>query len=88
MALLETSKLPGGCEPIPLSQLRVGDRGRFLAAEMTHQDRDLLQALGISERCDLRVCQAGDPYIVQIRATRIGISDRLAEKILIVPTRS
>jgi Fe2+ transport system protein FeoA len=31
------------------------------------------------------VCQAGDPWIVQVRATRIGIADSLARSILVVP---
>ncbi|HNZ96586.1 MAG TPA: FeoA domain-containing protein [Thermoanaerobaculia bacterium] len=69
-------------------QLGRGDRGRMAAAELERDECQLLHALGLTDRCLLKVCKQGDPCIVQVRATRIGISQRLAERILVVPAES
>ncbi|HNU83511.1 MAG: ferrous iron transport protein A [Acidobacteria bacterium] len=73
---------------IRLVQLGRGDRGRMAAAELERDECQLLHALGLTDRCLLKVCKQGDPCIVQVRATRIGISQRLAERILVVPAES
>ena len=70
---------------VRLVQLGRGDRGRMAAADLARDECQLLHALGLTDRCLLQVCQPGDPCIVQVRATRIGISQRLAERILVVP---
>jgi Fe2+ transport system protein FeoA len=31
------------------------------------------------------VCQTGDPWIVQVRSTRIGIAESVARAILVIP---
>jgi|CXWL01.1.fsa_nt_gi Fe2+ transport system protein FeoA len=87
MAAIELTG-PGSTPSAPavqLTHLRAGDSARFQTSELAKEDRDLLRAVGMTERCQLRVCKAGDPWIVQVRTTRIGISDRLAAKILVVP---
>ncbi len=72
-----------GC--VRLVQLGAGRSARLHAAELEPEDCELLRALGLTDSCLLRVCKAGDPCIVQVRATRIGLSQRLAERILVVP---
>lgn len=71
--------------PIQLTNLEAGDSASYHASELEREDRDLLRAVGMTERCQLRVCKSGDPWIVQVRTTRIGLSSRLASKILVVP---
>jgi hypothetical protein len=58
---------------------------RMHAAQLPREDCALLRALGLSDRCLLRVCKAGEPCIVQVRATRIGLSRELARGILVIP---
>jgi len=58
---------------------------RMHAAHLTQQDCALLRALGLSDRCLLRVCKAGEPCIVQVRATRIGLSKLVAGQIYVIP---
>lgn len=70
---------------VSLAELGRGARGRLAAAELERADCELLHALGLTDQCLLRVCQPGDPCIVQVRTTRIGLSQRLAEKLLVVP---
>jgi Fe2+ transport system protein FeoA len=71
--------------PVELTRLAVGAEARFHGSLLARVDLELLEALGLTDACRLRVCQAGDPWIVQVRATRIGIADSLARSILVVP---
>jgi Fe2+ transport system protein FeoA len=70
---------------VSLAQLQPGTIARMHAAHLTQQDCALLRALGLSDRCLLRVCKSGEPCIVQVRATRIGLSRELARSILVIP---
>ena len=72
-------------QPIPLSQLRAGSTARLHSAELTKDDCALLNALGLTNSCLLRVCKAGEPCIVEVKATRIGLSRALARGVLVVP---
>jgi Fe2+ transport system protein FeoA len=72
-------------QPIPLSQLRAGTTARLHSAELAKDDCALLKALGLTDRCLLRVCKAGEPCIVEVKATRIGLSRSLARGVFVVP---
>lgn len=71
--------------PIGLTRLRVGSRARYHGARLDRADLDLLESLGLTGACRLRVCQTGDPWVVQVRATRIGLAESVARAILVVP---
>ena len=71
--------------PVRLTDLAAGDRGRLHAAELADDDREMLNALGLAERCRFRLCQAGSPWIVQVNGTRIGLSEAVACRILVIP---
>ncbi len=73
---------------IPLGEIGRRHRGRMAAAELEPDECQLRPAPRPPDRCLLKVCKQGDPCIVQVRATRIGISQRLAERILVVPAES
>lgn len=72
-------------QPIPLSQLRAGSTARLHSAELAKDDCALLKALGLTDRCLLTVCKAGEPCIVEVKATRIGLSRALARGVFVVP---
>ena len=72
-------------QPIPLSQLRAGATARLHSADLAKDDCALLKALGMTDRCLLRVCKAGEPCIVEVKATRIGLSRTLARGLFVVP---
>lgn len=76
---------PGARVPVRLSDLPAGAVARLHAADVPGEDRALLRALGLTERCRLRLCKAGEPCIVEVRATRIGLSRIVAEHLLVVP---
>jgi Fe2+ transport system protein FeoA len=73
------------CELVDLTRLRSGDRARFHGTLLDRADLALLEALGLTEASELRVCQVGDPCILQVRATRIGIAETVAKAILVRP---
>jgi Fe2+ transport system protein FeoA len=71
--------------PVRLSDLKAGHVARLHAAELTPQDCALLKALGLTDRCVMRICKVGEPCIVQVQATRIGLSRTVANGIFVVP---
>ena len=71
--------------PVPLTSLAVGACGRLHDAHLDADTRSLLRSLGLTDASRLRVCKRGEPFIIQVRATRIGISGTVADAILVIP---
>lgn len=70
---------------VRLTELGDGSIARFDHAEVAADDHALLRALGLTNRSIVRVCKSGEPCIVQVRTTRIGLSRVVADGILVVP---
>ncbi|MBL9119898.1 MAG: ferrous iron transport protein A [Phycisphaerae bacterium] len=70
---------------MPLTQLKRGDRAVVDLNDLAPEDTRLLSAMGLGDRCEVRVCRAGTPCIVQVEATRLGISAEVAARILAMP---
>jgi Fe2+ transport system protein FeoA len=71
---------------VQLSTLPTGERARLV--ERNHLATDeacLLAALGLSEGSDFVVRSGGDPCIVDVRATRIGLAKSIASRLLVLP---
>jgi Fe2+ transport system protein FeoA len=69
---------------VPLTSVPVG------AVATLHEVTDLasrpvLRSLGLTDACVLRLCQVGDPCIVQVKSTRIGLSSAVASCLWVVP---
>jgi Fe2+ transport system protein FeoA len=71
--------------PVRLTQMVPGNVVRLHMADLPAQDCALLGALGLTDRCVLRICKVGEPCIVQVQSTRIGLSRSVADGILVVP---
>ena len=84
-SLASSSVEPMASVPVSLAQLRAGTMARVHAAHLAIEDCALLRALGLTDRCLLRVCKAGEPCIVEVKATRIGLSRALARGVFVVP---
>ncbi len=72
-----------GATTVCLADLRIGDHARLVAG--TGEDHATLSALGLTTTARFRVARVGDPWIVQVRATRIGLSDEVARGLHVVP---
>lgn len=70
---------------VPLCDLSVGDTARFHACGLDSSMARFLRALGLTRSCEFRVCQNGEPCIVQVRSTRIGLSRAVASQIYVLP---
>jgi Fe2+ transport system protein FeoA len=83
------SDAPRNPEPIrlPLTQLKRGDRARVAGTSLTEDDKAVLRAMGLDETCEFTVCRngSGGPCIIQVDATRLGLSAELARRILTRP---
>ena len=71
--------------PVRLCNLEEGCAARFHEASLDPESRDLLRALGLTASSVVRLCKRGEPCIVQVRATRIGISKLVAGQIYVIP---
>lgn len=72
-------------KPIPLCDLCVGETARVHAADLDGDMTRFLRAIGLTTRSELRLCKTGEPCIVQVRSTRIGLSRTVAGQIFVVP---
>ncbi len=69
--------------PVRLCLLPAGAEATLHSVD-DDQARGLLRSLGVMGTCRLRVCQAGNPCVIQVRSTRIGISLRTAESVCVL----
>ena len=66
---------------IDLARLPEGVPGRIVGVETAETDRERLQVLGLCVGRTVEVVQAGDPMIVRVLGTRIGLKGSMARAI-------
>lgn len=69
---------------IPLTSIPVGCQAT-LSEVRDAASKPVLRSLGLTDDCVLRLCKVGDPCIVQVRSTRIGLSNTVARCLFVVP---
>lgn len=72
-------------DAVRLSDLPVGFTARLYGMQLDAESRSHLRALGLTDASPLRVCKQGEPCVVQVRATRLGISSRIAQHVFVIP---
>jgi Fe2+ transport system protein FeoA len=72
-------------DAVPLCEMCAGQFVRFHGATLDSGTARFLCALGLTRTSEFRVCQNGEPCIVQVRATRIGLSREVAGQIYVTP---
>lgn len=75
---LDSVDKPSACL---LCEVPCGDCVRIDSRGLDPGEWALLRALGLSERATVRIAKAGDPCILQVRSTRIGVPAALAQRI-------
>ena len=68
---------------VPLTDLSVGAHAELRLSQLDAQTRALLRALGLTDGSNLRVCKQGEPFIIQVRTTRIGMARSVAAGLLV-----
>lgn len=71
--------------PVPLADLEVGALARVHQADVEDTTGRFLRAIGLTRTAAFRVCRRGEPCIIQVRATRVGLARAIADRILVVP---
>jgi len=74
-----------GPSPTPLSDLPAGARATLSGDRLEATDRELLRAMGVGSDAPVRVCRQGEPCIVEVRSTRVGLSRAIAALLHTVP---
>lgn len=67
---------------VPLLDLAPGTVA-VLRQVVDHQSRTVLRSLGLTDGAQLRICRLGDPCIIQVRSTRIGLSKMVAQSVYV-----
>ena len=65
---------------VPLLDLVPGTVA-VLRQVLDDESRAVLRSLGLTDGARLRICRLGDPCIIQVRSTRIGLSKVVARSI-------
>jgi Fe2+ transport system protein FeoA len=74
---------PEAGSPVRLSELGVGRAARLHRRDLSDGEACLLAAMGLTEGCRLVVRVLGDPCIVEVRTTRIGLARDVAERLYV-----
>ena len=71
--------------PIALTAMTAGQTARLHEARLDSHAVGLLRALGLAEAEGFRLCKAGEPCILEVGGTRIGLSRTVASNIFVIP---
>ena len=77
------SSPPSQQEFIPLAQLSENEQAVVHMPGLEADEREALIAMGLHEEATVKLCQQGQPCIVQVEATRLGLSQEVAARILV-----
>ena len=87
----ENARICRGCElrlaskPIVrLSDIAAGTTVRLHRADLDAPSRARLRALGLIDASRFRVCLQGEPCVIAVRTTRIGITARVAKQLFVI----
>ena len=71
-----------GATTVPLLELAPGTVA-VLRQIRDDESHAVLRSLGLTDGARLRICRLGDPCIIQVRSTRIGLSKVVAQSIYV-----
>lgn len=69
----------------PLSLLRRGERVIVQLDALSPSESQLLRAMGLEDRAEVRVCRSGTPCIIEVARTRLGLAAAMACRIYATP---
>lgn len=75
---------------MPLTSLQPGQVGLVTRTTLAEQDAALLRAMGVRPNARVHLCQAGEPWIIEVRRTggacsRIGLARAIASNVFVGP---
>jgi Fe2+ transport system protein FeoA len=76
---------PGDAYEQPLAALPAGGCGRVVSVELSTVDLERLEVMGLCAGRLVSVIKPGDPMIVRVLGTRIGLAATLARSVRVRP---
>ena len=70
-------------ELIPLSELEVQSEAMIQVTDLEDDERAVLASMGLHEEDIFRLCKQGSPCIIQVEATRLGLSQEVTSRIMV-----
>lgn len=70
-------------EFILLSELREREEAVVHFTELDFEERSSLAAMGLHDDVTFQLCKQGQPCIIQVEATRLGLSKELTSRIMV-----
>lgn len=67
-----------------LADLRPGEQCWVQVDVLDRSERALLMGLGLAGRSPVSVRQTGDPTIVEVRGTRVGLAESVARRLPVI----
>jgi Fe2+ transport system protein FeoA len=71
--------------PVRLPQLRTGHCGTVTVVDADSEEVHRLMAMGVCTGRKVMLIRRGDPLILKVLGSRIGLSARLADRVEVVP---
>lgn len=68
---------------VALDQLKRGDCAQVVSVEADSNDIQRLQAMGLCAGRNIELIKQGDPMILRVFASRVGVSRRLGERVMV-----
>ncbi len=68
-----------------LFDMQQGESGRLIAESIPHDQRPLLESMGLCDDCELRVCHNSGTCVLEIKGQRLGLSEDIAATLRVVP---
>ena len=66
-----------------LADLPAGSVARLSCEQLSEGEACLLAAMGMTDGCRLKVRTSGDPCIIEVRSTRIGLARSVALRLVV-----
>lgn len=82
---VEPEEIPKSDRGLPADLLAAGECGLICDIDGDHEDIERLKTMGVCLGRRLHVVKAGDPMIVSVMGTRLGIAGRLAGHVFLRP---
>lgn len=75
-----------------MTSMDAGQMGVVVRTTLGAADAALLRAMGLRPNARVRLCQAGEPWIVEVRrpggaSSRIGLARGMAQGLIVGPSR-
>jgi Fe2+ transport system protein FeoA len=80
-----TATDPSRPDPIRLDQLAAGHCGTVREVLAGEEETERLMAMGVCTGRKVMLVRRGDPLILKVLASRIGVSARLAARVVVWP---